>query len=179
MKTCTKCGASKEPLEFPAHARSADGRNSWCRSCMAAGERARWASDPEAYRARRRERRKLAREANPEVYRAEQQRYRERHAKRLRLKDQRRACEKHGLSLEDYKTMLLMQGGRCATCGFVAARQRRSLDIDHDHDCCPGTYSCGRCVRGLLCSGCNNTLGRVRDNASLLRSLASYVEVTA
>lgn len=37
------------------------------------------------------------------------------------------------------------------------------LHIDHDHGCCPTTISCGRCVRGTLCAGCNIRLGWCRD----------------
>lgn len=27
--------------------------------------------------------------------------------------------------------------------------------VDHDHKCCSGDKSCGKCVRGILCPGCN------------------------
>lgn len=178
MKICTKCGALTALSEFSPAKRSSDGLHSWCKPCKSAAENAKRRAAPEAYRERRREARKAHKLANPEAYREYNRLYRERHARRLRLKDRRRAARKHGILLEDYEAMLLIQGGRCATCGVVAARQPTSLHIDHDHSCCPGTFSCGRCVRGLLCSNCNNTLGRVKDDPSLLRSLAVYVEVT-
>jgi hypothetical protein len=71
--------------------------------------------------------------------------------------------------------MLLMQGGRCATCPQIAAKSKRRLHVDHDHTCCPGTESCGRCIRGLLCGSCNAALGHARDDVTRLRSLAAYV----
>lgn len=67
------------------------------------------------------------------------------------------------------------QGGRCAICGQVCSTGK-SLSVDHDHKCCPGTTSCGDCVRGLLCSLCNRALGLMRDNPQFLRSAANYLE---
>lgn len=45
---------------------------------------------------------------------------------------------------------------QCDLCG--KPREKR-FAIDHDHACCPGATSCGKCVRGLLCMGCNLSLG--------------------
>lgn len=38
----------------------------------------------------------------------------------------------------------------CAVCG-----SKEDLCIDHDHKCCSGMRSCGKCVRGVLCRNHN------------------------
>jgi hypothetical protein len=40
--------------------------------------------------------------------------------------------------------------------------------VDHDHKCCAGRRSCGKCVRGLLCSRCNTVLGLLEEDPNLL-----------
>jgi 16S rRNA C967 or C1407 C5-methylase (RsmB/RsmF family) len=47
--------------------------------------------------------------------------------------------------------------------------------IDHDHGCCSGTGSCGRCVRGLLCNRCNLMLGFANDQPEILRAALEYL----
>ncbi len=49
------------------------------------------------------------------------------------------------------------------------------MNIDHDHACCPGSYSCGSCVRGLLCWACNVALGIVKDDPDVLKGLLAYL----
>ena len=53
---------------------------------------------------------------------------------------------------------------------------QRHLDIDHDHRCCGGDKICGKCVRGLLCSACNLSIGKMQDDPNLLRKAADYLE---
>jgi len=70
------------------------------------------------------------------------------------------------ISLDRYNEMLAKQGGVCAICSTPPAQQM--LAVDHDHSCCPGKTSCGSCVRGLLCSDCNTSLGKFKDSKELL-----------
>lgn len=53
------------------------------------------------------------------------------------------------------------------------------LAVDHDHSCCPGGETCGNCIRGLLCYGCNVGIGNLRDNPALLRKAAEYIEANS
>jgi hypothetical protein len=76
------------------------------------------------------------------------------------------------LSEEDYNQMLSTQNGACAVCLIVPPNGR--LYIDHDHNCCPGNNSCGKCIRGLLCCRCNAGEGFVRDQEWLCR-MTEYI----
>ena len=51
-------------------------------------------------------------------------------------------------------------------------------NVDHDHDCCPGQSSCGKCIRGLLCLTCNRALGLLKDDPMRVRAAADYLENT-
>jgi hypothetical protein len=63
-----------------------------------------------------------------------------------------------GLTVDQYNLMLDNQDGKCKICKSECITGNR-LAVDHDHTCCPGKQSCGKCVRGLLCLGCNTRLG--------------------
>jgi hypothetical protein len=67
---------------------------------------------------------------------------------------------KYKMTVEDRERMLTQQGGHCALCPIVDSEKRGfRLHIDHDHSCCSGDRCCGKCVRGLLCGGCNALIG--------------------
>lgn len=83
---------------------------------------------------------------------------------------------KYGLTVEAFDAMLSAQGGGCAVCGATPAVTGRRLAVDHDHGCCPGERSCGKCVRGLLCFACNSSLGKLGDDPARLRAAADYLE---
>lgn len=99
---------------------------------------------------------------------------------RLRYREnperQRRVQIKHlyGISVDEYCRLLDEQNGACAICGHVAA-STFELAVDHDHSCCPGHKSCGKCVRGLLCDRCNRGLGYFGDDAVVMRAAARYL----
>lgn len=69
------------------------------------------------------------------------------------------------LTPEDYDEMIVEQSGLCAIC----ERQMIGRDecVDHDH-------ATGR-VRGLLCQGCNQGLGRFGDDPRHLRAAVLYL----
>ena len=76
-----------------------------------------------------------------------------------------------GISQEEYTTLLLSQGGKCAICGkensgSIRNGKYRRMFVDHNH-------TTGK-VRGLLCSKCNFAIGWLetiarRDEERLLR----------
>lgn len=61
----------------------------------------------------------------------------------------------YGVTPELFEALWALQGRVCAACGRPI---RNRPCIDHDHDCCPGATSCGKCVRGILHPDCNRTL---------------------
>jgi len=90
---------------------------------------------------------------------------------------------KYGITRQQYEKILTDQGGGCAICGgeertktTSGTGQVRRLSVDHDHSCCPGVRSCGKCIRGILCNDCNNSIGRMKDDPARLRRAAEYLE---
>lgn len=73
----------------------------------------------------------------------------------------RRMWRLYRLTLDRYAEILASQGGGCGICGTLqASSDGKAFAVDHDHRCCPERQrSCGQCVRGLLCGGCNGLLG--------------------
>lgn len=82
---------------------------------------------------------------------------------------------KYNITPDEYLAIKELQGGKCAMCQ-VATGATRELAIDHDHSCCPAGGSCGRCVRGLLCSVCNKILGVARDEVAFFERAIEYLK---
>lgn len=74
----------------------------------------------------------------------------------------------YGITQEQYEKMLSGQGGGCAICDRPPGNRR--LAVDHDHKCCPGTKTCGMCIRGLLCTTCNVWLGFYENEVWIARA---------
>lgn len=82
-----------------------------------------------------------------------------------------RVARVYGIDEAEQAELWAFQGERCA-CGRKPSRRP---DTDHDHRCCNGPTSCGKCVRGLLCRACNTyVIGRY--SAAQLRALVEYLE---
>lgn len=70
--------------------------------------------------------------------------------------------------VSDYKGSEAYKGAhklKKETCELCGARDR--LHIDHDH--------ITNKVRGVLCSGCNNKLGSIGDNAEFINKALEYL----
>lgn len=72
----------------------------------------------------------------------------------------------------DILSILEDQSWSCGACGCDIGIH--SSVVDHFHGCCNGDYSCGICVRALLCQRCNITLGMSGEDSNRLRKLANY-----
>lgn len=82
---------------------------------------------------------------------------------------------KFNITFAEYADALASQGNACAVCQ-LPCRTGKRLAVDHNHACCPGKKSCGRCVRGLLCEACNHGIGKMGDDPERLRRAAEYIE---
>lgn len=83
-------------------------------------------------------------------------------------------ARRYGLTADEYLDLQEARGG-CDICG-EPNRAGTMLAVDHDHACCSGAKTCGKCVRGLLCDRCNQALGQMRDDPERLRKAAAYLE---
>lgn len=85
--------------------------------------------------------------------------------------------KRYGITPEEFDDMLARQGG-CASCGSTTTNGKY-WHIDHDHSCCPtSTKTCGRCIRGILCHGCNTALGNLGDDPEKVEALLNYIRRT-
>ena len=78
----------------------------------------------------------------------------------------------HGITREMFDDMIVSQSGLCKIC--LAQLIRPS--VDHNHECCEGTYSCGYCIRGLICRKCNSAIGLAGDSSETLTRMAQYID---
>lgn len=170
-KACTKCGRVRSIDDF--YWKTAKGRKyrqSWCKSCCneltrqyhqehleycraqnREGHRRRWKGDPDYHK------KKHGRAAEGDPF------YNVKNGLRHNFK----------LTWDGYQAMVEAQQGACASCHRPPEEGKR-LEVDHDRGCCPGSRSCGKCIRGLLCRPCNGGTG-IADDPVLLRAKARYL----
>ncbi|MDH6448190.1 hypothetical protein M2155_000598 [Streptomyces sp. SAI-119] len=80
----------------------------------------------------------------------------------------------YGITIDQHEAMLAAQGGGCAICGGQT-KDGRAFFVDHDHACCPGSKTCGQCVRGLLCGECNLGIGYFGDDIARIERAIAYL----
>ena len=81
-----------------------------------------------------------------------------------------------GLTLAEYQQMIYQQQGLCALCKEPLDLEKRNPPVDHDHKCCDGKKSCGKCIRGIVHQGCNVFLGFVEGHPNILEYVKEYLE---
>lgn len=126
-------------------------------------------------------RRGRARQAalTPEQRAAQAQRAREKYQANPRSSETNAAMHfrfRYGLSLEQREQMAIDQDGLCYLCGEPLPSEKRRIHTDHDRSCCPTSRSCGKCVRGLACVGCNTGIGQLGDDPARIRRVADALE---
>lgn len=77
---------------------------------------------------------------------------------------------KRSITPNRYALMFVQQDGKCGICRTDKPGGKGDFHVDHCH--ATGT------IRGLLCHGCNVSLGHFKDDPALLRAAAEYLERT-
>jgi len=155
MKKCSKCRQSKPYDEFHLSSNSPTGRTGYCKSCV------------KAY-GKRRYKRKTPTNGLCRVCGVQPKDRKRAICKSCVYKE--RISSQYGLTIEQYNLILVSQGNVCAICNATGP-----LCIDHDHSCCPGIHTCGKCIRGLLCRNCNTGLGLLKDDPQRLSKAIDYL----
>lgn len=155
------------PLDaYPPDNRVKDGRGATCRLCRTASQRAARATPAGDHERKRvREWRRQQREG-PEWKEHEREQVRKHDATVRR---------RHGLTRDDKREWLDATGWKCEGCQ-MSFETLADAHVDHDHGCCPGSTSCGECIRGVLCRGCNVSLGFLQDDRDRLYALILYLD---
>lgn len=73
-----------------------------------------------------------------------------------------------GITIETYTEMAEAQGFVCDICKQPETYKGRALSVDHCHET--------KRIRSLLCTACNVSLGKFKDDPALLRAAADYIE---
>lgn len=81
---------------------------------------------------------------------------------------------RYGITTDMLAQLYLATDATCWICHKPEGNDL--LSVDHDHDCCDSLPACGSCVRQLLCTNCNTSLGKFEDSPARLRRAAGYIE---
>lgn len=146
LKSCTKCRALKPLSEFYRNRNRGDGYQNYCKVCHRAYAQAHYAGP-----------------------------YRDRALGLMKARQQsgKHYAGKFGITVERYWELI---NAGCQICGAMKSSDGKRLAIDHDHACCPGGRSCGKCVRGALCKTCNTGIALFGESVEKLTAAAVYLK---
>jgi hypothetical protein len=81
------------------------------------------------------------------------------------------------MSVEDFERKLQEQDNKCAICGRDFDSSLKGMPhVDHDHACCSGVRSCGKCVRNIVCHKCNIVIAYADDDPEILQHAIEYLK---
>ena len=182
MKQCSKCKQTKQLIDFTRSKITEDGCGSWCKECHRKYYFDKRSShynepydDPKTC--------PRCKQSKPLVEFSEfkakgktyiQGRCKACHREANKQRNRKYTLKAYSLTPEDFTNLLVEQNGCCDICDKPCIQ----LEIDHDHSCCRGDKSCGKCIRGLLCNFCNTLLSRAHDKVSILKNAIEYLERT-
>lgn len=158
-KTCSKCGLVKTYDEFPKRTDRQNGmaRTNKCKTCTYAANK------------KNQQRAHLKSQSSYEG--------------KLKAKDKSLQLA-YKISLDDFTDLLFVeQNGICRLCDEKAPSMEEMIygrfwHVDHDHECCDkNSGCCGKCVRAILCPGCNNSLTRQWQNREWALKALKYLGV--
>jgi hypothetical protein len=168
---CTRCDLFKSVEMFPKNKETPCGYDPRCKQCRHEARRQRMGAKVEKPRAQD-DNERLLRRANTV------KKYIEGNKEKLRVNNRVWKLKTNfNMTLEQYAWLLLQQNSVCFLCEQAETRIDSrtglimNLAVDHDRKCCSGIKSCGRCVRGLLCTDCNTSLGKLECKPKLVEKL--------
>lgn len=145
MKRCNKCKELKLKSCFGNKTKSKDGLEIWCKDCKKI--------------------QRFDRKDRQSIIQREWYNLKKIDKKYIKNKS---LIAKFGISLDQYESMLLSQGSKCAICLTPQNDLSLMLCVDHDH-------STGK-IRGLLCHKCNTGIGLLGDSIDNLSNACIYLK---
>ena len=140
LKRCPECKETKSINYFSKNRASKDGLGSHCLICSGLLSK-----------------QYLSKEEQKETYQRDKEKVRE-----------TRLLSKFGITINDYKKILMSQAYKCAICGCSEKDNGKKFAVDHSHET--------NQIRGLLCGVCNAAIGFLQESAKRSRSAANYLE---
>ncbi len=169
-KKCRRCKVVKQESELKKDRRNGDGFSSFCRDCHR--------ESTKEWQRNNRSKIKIWRKGwysknKNRVNKRRKERYTPEAAERVRNFN---LFRNYKITAEQYKTLWLLQEGKCAICNRKEDEFQKKLAVDHDHKCCKRTPACGKCNRGLLCHHCNTSLHALENIDGWIEKAQEYIK---